>query len=259
MAKHARAIKCSAREARAAKRKTRRAHDHMDLMPAVADYFMEAVPSTAPRPHNRRLESLTQAQYYYQQAIQSNIITFGLGPAGTGKTYVCASMAALDFLDKSVTDIIVTRPAITAEEEIGFLPGTEEEKCAPYFEPVKVILEEWLGEGHLEYFIKRKRIRFAPMGFLRGRTFENAFVILDEAQNTTPKQMQLFLTRIGKNCRVVVNGDIDQKDIPGLSGLEDAVKRLVDVQGIGIFKFEPEDIVRSGIVREILLRYAKGK
>lgn len=258
MAKHARAAKCSAKETRANRRQARRAGHSSDLSTELIQSD-ETIVHLPPRPRPQRLDVLTQAQYYYREMIRSKIITFGLGPAGTGKTYVCASLAALDFLDKRITDIIITRPAITAEEEIGFLPGTEDEKCAPYFEPVKVILEEWLGESQLEYLIKRKRVRFAPMGFLRGRTFENAFVILDEAQNTTPKQMQLFLTRIGRNCRVVVNGDIDQQDIPGRSGLQDAVERLVGVENIGIFQFEADDIVRSGIVKDILLRYAKTK
>lgn len=203
------------------------------------------------------LSAINEAQGQYMCAIDSRQLTFGLGPAGTGKTYICTRMAC-DMLDnKEIDKIIVTRPAVEASDGgMGFLPGDIHEKFAPYFAPFKAVFEEVWGPGKTEYLIKAGVIEIAPLEYIRGLTFKNAFVILDEAQNTTPGQMKLFLTRLGEDAKVVINGDISQKDIPGQSGLEDAVNRL---QGLNkyvyVHEFTEEDIVRSGIVKEILLRY----
>lgn len=202
-----------------------------------------------------RLEAKTEAQGHYLLSMESKPLTFGLGPAGTGKTYVCTTLAAQKLAERQVSKIIVTRPAVEAGQGLGFLPGTIEEKFAPYFAPFKQVFEEYFGPSHLEYLIKRGTIEIAPLEYIRGLTFDNAFVILDEAQNTTPAQMKLFLTRIGEYSTVVVNGDTDQKDIQGLSGLEDATNRLDGMPSVGVVEFTEDDVVRSGIVREILKRY----
>lgn len=209
-------------------------------------------PAVRQRP---QLSAKTEAQGHYIMSMQSKQLTFGTGPAGTGKTYVCTMLAAQMLADKKVEKLIVTRPAIEAGRGLGFLPGTIEEKFAPYFAPFKQVLEEFFGKTHLEYLIKREQIQIAPLEYVRGLTFDNAFVILDEAQNTTLTQMKLFLTRLGEDSRVVINGDTDQKDIHGLSGLEDAVKRLRGLDRVNICEFTEEDVVRSGLVRDILMRY----
>lgn len=208
----------------------------------------------------RRIElnAKTEVQGHYIVSMQGNQLTFGLGPAGTGKSYVATTFAAQQLQERRIEKIIVTRPAVEAGKGLGFLPGTIEEKFAPYFAPFQQILESHLGKSHLEYLIKRGMVEIAPLEFIRGLTFDNAFVILDEAQNTTPTQMKLFLTRLGEYSRVVVNGDIDQKDIAGVSGLEDATERLYGLPKVGIVEFTEEDSVRSGLVRDILKRYRPG-
>lgn len=202
-----------------------------------------------------RLTCKSTAQKKYLATIRSNALTVGTGPAGTGKTYVCTAFAAEELREKRVKRIIVTRPAEAADDGMGYLPGDIMEKFAPYFEPFKRVLIQYFGETHLEYLLKKGIVEIAPIGFLRGMTFEDAIVLLDEAQNTTPKQMKLFLTRIGENTKVIVNGDTDQKDIKGPSGLEDILKRLPDCPDVGFFEFTEEDIVRSGLVKDILKRY----
>ena len=203
------------------------------------------------------LRALTEAQGHYLNAIESSIITFGIGPAGTGKTYVAAGYAADQLRNGEIEKIIITRPGVEAGESFGFLPGELEEKYAPYIEPFRDVLNERLGKSQVDYFMSHGRIIASPLSFMRGKTFKDCVVILDEAQNTTPTQIKLFLTRIGQNCKVIVDGDIDQKDISGLSGLEDAVKRLKRVPSVRVVEFEVEDIVRSGIVRDIIEAYAK--
>ena len=206
-------------------------------------------------PRRKRLEARTRAQGMYLVSLDSKQLTFGVGPAGTGKTYVCTTYGAELLANRQIEKLIVTRPAVEAGRGLGFLPGTIEEKFEPYFAPFKQILEQFFGPSHLEYLIKRGVIEIAPLEYIRGLTFDNAFVILDEAQNTTPGQMKLFLTRLGEYSRVVVNGDIDQKDIEGLSGLEDAVNRLEGLDRVGVCTFDEDDVVRSGLVKDILKRY----
>jgi phosphate starvation-inducible protein PhoH and related proteins len=202
------------------------------------------------------IQAITKAQADYINAILDNVITFGIGPAGTGKSYVVAGLAADMLKEKKIDRILLTRPGVEAGEKFGFIPGELEEKYAPYIEPFRDIFNERLGRSQVDYLIKHKRICAMPIAFMRGRTFKNCWAILDEAQNTTPGQMKLFLTRIGDNCKVIIDGDIEQKDISTQSGLSDAVNRLRHTQKVGIVEFTVDDIVRSGIVKEIVRAYA---
>lgn len=198
---------------------------------------------------------LNEIQKRYINAMKGFILTFATGPAGTGKTWLCAALAAQMLESGEIDKIIITRPAVEAGESLGFLPGELEEKFDPYLQPFRDVLNERLGKSFVEFLIKRGQIEAAPLAYMRGRTFKNAFVILDEAQNTTPTQMKMFLTRIGHDCRVVVNGDMAQKDVKGESGLEDAVARLSFIPSVKHVKFTREDIVRSGLVGEIVQAY----
>lgn len=202
------------------------------------------------------LQALTKAQGAYITAILENVITFGIGPAGTGKSYVVAGLAADMLREKKIDRILLTRPGVEAGEKFGFIPGELEEKYAPYIEPFRDIFNERLGRSQVDYLIKHKRICAMPLAFMRGRTFKNCWAILDEAQNTTPGQMKLFLTRIGDNCKVIIDGDIEQKDITTQSGLSDAVNKLKNTRKVGIVEFTVEDVVRSGIVKDILRAYS---
>ncbi len=203
---------------------------------------------------NAEFTARTEAQQDYANSIHSNTLTFGIGPAGTGKTWVAGYLGVKALLEGR--RLVITRPAIEAGESLGFLPGELAEKFDPYFRPVRMVLERALGKGHVEGMIKAGKIEALPLALMRGHTFEDAFVLLDEAQNTSPVQMKMFLTRIGENATVVVNGDLSQKDIPGPSGLADALDRLDGMRDVGIVRFRREDIVRSGIVQDILDRYS---
>lgn len=205
------------------------------------------------------LRPLNRKQKEYITSIENNIISFGIGSAGVGKSFVAVSLAATMLQDGRIEKLIITRPIVEAGEELGFLPGTEEEKTMPYLAPILDILNERLGKSFTQYLFKSGKIEFRPLAYLRGTSFKNTFIIADEFQNTTPKQMKMFLTRIGENCKVVIDGDIDQKDIPGISGLEDALDKLKNVSNIGITYFTIDDCVRSGIVKDILFAYEKSK
>ncbi|WP_342234668.1 PhoH family protein [Inquilinus sp. OTU3971] len=201
------------------------------------------------------LKALTMAQSEYMAEILGRTLTFGLGPAGTGKTYVCGRLAAKALQNCDTDKLIITRPAVEAGESLGFLPGELDEKFEPFFAPFRDVLEEALGAGHVQGMIAAGRIEALPLAHMRGHTFKHAWVILDEAQNTTPAQMKLFLTRIGQNAKVIINGDLSQKDIPGCSGLLDAIERLAGLEDMAIVEFSDADIVRSGIVQRIVERY----
>lgn len=211
--------------------------------------------------NTRPMEFKTVAQQTYFQMIESHDITFGTGPAGTGKTHVAADYAGMLLQQKKISQIVVCRPAVESGRGLGFTPGEIEDKFAPYFKPVRNILVKRFGETHLDLLIKRNVIEIAPIEFLRGNTFENAFVILDEAQNTTPSEMKTFLTRMGQHSTLVINGDIDQCDLDerilkgGPNGLQDALNRLFRVPGIAHFEFDEDDVVRHGLIKEILRRY----
>lgn len=201
------------------------------------------------------LQLKTGSQKGFYQSIQDNILTFGPGPAGGGKTYV-GTMAGCEMLERgSVDRLVFTRPMVEAGEKIGFLPGPLEEKFAPYFAPILEILEERYGVVQLRAMLQEKLIKIAPIAFLRGHTFKNCFVLFDEAQNTTTNQMRLFLTRIGENAKICVTGDLDQMDTQGRSGMADAMERLKGLDRVGETWFTAADIVRSGLVREIVERY----
>lgn len=202
------------------------------------------------------LRPLNQAQHEYLTSTKNNAITFGVGPAGVGKTYIAASYAAELFQSGSIETLVVTRPNIEAGESLGFLPGELEEKFAPYMEPFIDVLNERLGKTFVSYLIKRGSIQQKPLGFMRGKSFNGCLCILDEAQNTTPKQMKMFLTRLGDKTTAIINGDLAQQDINGVSGLRDATYVLQGVNNVGISYFTREDSVRgAGLVRDILEAY----
>ena len=202
------------------------------------------------------LTAKTDSQSAYMRAIQTHALTFGVGPAGTGKSYCAAGLAA-DGLKKGTIDrILLTRPAVEAGENLGFLPGDIDEKFGVYIEAFREILDERLGRGAVDYYLRHGRIVAAPLAYMRGRTFgPGTFVILDEAQNTTIQQMKMFLTRIGTDCTVVINGDVQQSDLRGANGLADAIDRLSDLPQVKVHAFTRDDIVRSGLVRAVIDRY----
>lgn len=199
--------------------------------------------------------SATQAQYI--QEMLKNELVFGLGPAGTGKTYLAVALAVSMMLEGKIDKIILSRPAVEAGENLGFLPGDLKEKVDPYLRPLYDALYEMLPAEQVDKKIAVGEIEIAPLAFMRGRTLTNAFVILDEAQNTTPMQMKMFLTRLGENSRMVVNGDLSQVDLPRgvISGLRDALDTLKDTQGISSVRFAASDVVRHGLVAKIVKAY----
>jgi phosphate starvation-inducible PhoH-like protein len=203
------------------------------------------------------LEAKTEAQGQYISAIMSAELIFGIGPAGTGKTYIAAAYAAEQLMAKRISKIIVTRPNIEVGAGMGFLPGELEDKYKPFLAPFEAVMVERMGRGAYECQVKLGNIVPEPLGFMRGKTFNDAIVILDEAQNVTPTEMKMFLTRAGKNCTVIVDGDIDQCDLNGPSGLEDAVERLCNLERVKIIEFTEDDIVRSGLVRDVLRAYRR--
>jgi len=208
-----------------------------------------------PACHNPLIQARNQAQGYYLAAIKTHQLTFGLGPAGTGKTFCATAMAVEAFERREVARIIFTRPAIEAGEHLGFLPGRLLDKLEPWFGIFRGYLTDMLGSGVVDCALKNGRIVFEPLAFMRGKTFDDAFVLMDEAQNCTRLQLKMFLTRIGENSRVVINGDTQQSDLGNGSGLSDAARRLAGLKGVYIHEFETADIVRSGLVRSIAARY----
>lgn len=224
--------------------------------PTHDELLLERIPPrVAPQP----LKGQTENQKRYIKAIKDFILVFATGPAGTGKTYISGAMAADALRAGEVDRIIITRPAVEAGEELGALPGELEEKYAPWVMPFIEVLEERLGKSHVENLKKNGKIEAVPLAYMRGCTFKKAFVILDEAQNTTATQMKMFLTRIGEDAKVVVNGDPAQTDLPGhvTSGLVDAIKRVAFIPSVKHIRFDSRDVVRSGLVREIIEAYDK--
>lgn len=198
------------------------------------------------------------AQQHYMQALVSNDIIFALGPAGTGKTYLAVAQAVAQLITGSVQRLILSRPAVEAGEKLGFLPGDMKEKVDPYLRPLYDALNDCMPPEQVERRISSGEIEIAPIAFMRGRTLADAFIILDEAQNTTPMQMKMFLTRFGQNSRMVVCGDPNQTDLPGgmqASGLNDAVTRLEGVEGLAFSRFGAGDVVRHPIVGRIVEAY----
>ena len=232
--------------------------DHLQLMLAGDSELLEA-PEDAIVLSTRRadLRGRTATQSLYLQNIATHDITFGIGPAGTGKTYLAVA-SAVDALERSsVQRIVLTRPAVEAGERLGFLPGDLAQKVDPYLRPLYDALYELMGHDKVQKAFERNAIEIAPLAFMRGRTLNNAFVILDEAQNTTPEQMKMFLTRIGFGARAVVTGDVSQIDLPkgAMSGLIDAERVLKRVKGIAITRFTSADVVRHPLVARIVDAY----
>ena len=196
-------------------------------------------------------------QQKYLEAIEQNDLVFAIGPAGTGKTYVAVVHAVSKLKTNQISKIILTRPAVEAGENLGFLPGDLKEKIDPYLRPLYDALYDVLGAKHTDDLIERGVIEIAPLAYMRGRTLENAYVILDEAQNTTKGQMKLFLTRLGFHSKMVVTGDITQVDLPknATSGMVDATKLLKGVSGIKTLQFERIDVIRHPLIQKILARY----
>lgn len=217
----------------------------------TAESYADMLPQ---KPRNE-LRPQTESQLYYMESIERNILTFGIGPAGTGKTYVAATMACDALINGDVGRIVITRPAVEAGESLGFLPGDMDEKFEPYFAPVRDVMIKRLGKGHFEAHVKNGRIMVSPLAYMRGRSFDNSFILLDEAQNTTPKQMKLFLTRLGEKTKVVVDGDPRQCDFDGENGLDDALSRIGVHPNVGVVEFDFDDIVRSGLCRDIVMAY----
>ena len=205
----------------------------------------------------RLIKPKTLGQKRYVDSIRKNLATFGIGPAGTGKTYLAVALAAFYLKNREVERIILTRPAVEAGEKLGFLPGDLQEKIDPYLRPLYDALADMFGYDQFQKMIGRNIIEVAPLAYMRGRTLEESFIILDEAQNTTREQMKMFLTRMGNHSRVVVNGDATQIDLVDrrMSGLTEAEKILKDVRGVGMVYFSDEDVVRHDMVGRIIRAY----
>ena len=205
----------------------------------------------------RPVKPKTIGQKQYMDSVERNTVTIGVGPAGTGKTYLAVAAAVAAFRDKQVNRIILTRPAVEAGERLGFLPGDLQSKVDPYLRPLYDALFDMLGAETYQKYLERGNIEVAPLAYMRGRTLDDSFIILDEAQNTSREQMKMFLTRMGFGSKVVITGDITQIDLPAdkTSGLKEAMKVLKDVEGVGICKLTQEDVVRHVMVQRIIEAY----
>ena len=205
------------------------------------------------------IKAKTVGQQKYMKAIQKNTITIGVGPAGTGKTYLAVAAAVAAFRERTVNRIILTRPAVEAGERLGFLPGDLQNKVDPYLRPLYDALYDMLGAETFQKYQERGSIEVAPLAYMRGRTLDDSFIILDEAQNTTKEQMKMFLTRLGFGSKIVITGDITQIDLPDdkTSGLKDAVRVLDGIKDIAICRLTAADVVRHALVQEIISAYEK--
>ena len=205
------------------------------------------------------IKAKTVGQQKYMKAIQKNTITIGVGPAGTGKTYLAVAAAVAAFRERTVNRIILTRPAVEAGERLGFLPGDLQNKVDPYLRPLYDALYDMLGAETFQKYQERGSIEVAPLAYMRGRTLDDSFIILDEAQNTTKEQMKMFLTRLGFGSKIVITGDITQIDLPDdkTSGLKDAVRVLEGINDIAICRLTSADVVRHALVQEIINAYEK--
>jgi phosphate starvation-inducible protein PhoH and related proteins len=205
------------------------------------------------------IKAKTPNQQKLVQLVKDNDLVFALGPAGTGKTYVSVALAVRALKNKQVKKIIITRPAVEAGENLGFLPGDLKEKIDPYLRPIYDGLNDMIPYEKLQYYMEREIIEIAPLAYMRGRTLHNAFILLDEAQNTTPMQMKMFLTRMGPDSKMIVTGDTTQVDLPRkqTSGLNEAIRILKGVKGIGMIELSEKDVIRHRLVRDIIDAYAK--
>lgn len=207
----------------------------------------------------RPIKAKTLGQKNYVDAIKNHTITMAVGPAGTGKTYLAVAMAVRAFRNSEINRIILTRPAVEAGEKLGFLPGDLQNKVDPYLRPLYDALFDMLGAENYQRFVERGNIEVAPLAYMRGRTLDDSFIILDEAQNTTPEQMKMFLTRLGFNSKAVINGDVTQVDLPGArkSGLVEAMQVLKNLDDISKITFTEKDVVRHRLVQDIIKAYEK--
>ena len=205
------------------------------------------------------IKAKTVGQQKYMRAIEKNTVTIGVGPAGTGKTYLAVAAAVAAFRDRTVNRIVLTRPAVEAGERLGFLPGDLQTKVDPYLRPLYDALYDMLGAETFQKYQERGSIEVAPLAYMRGRTLDDSFIILDEAQNTTSEQMKMFLTRLGFGSKIVITGDITQIDLPGdkTSGLKDAIRVLDGVNDIAICRLTSADVVRHALVQEIINAYER--
>lgn len=229
----------------------------------VIDYFVEKNQTDVLvfGPHGKSVRARTSNQKKMVQSIDKNDIVFAIGPAGTGKTYTAVALAVRALKNKQVKKIILTRPAVEAGENLGFLPGDLKEKIDPYLRPLYDALDDMIPADKLGYFMTTHAIEIAPLAYMRGRTLDNAFIILDEAQNATDLQLKMFLTRIGANAKAIITGDITQIDLPPKvkSGLEKSVRILANIEGIGHVVLDEEDVVRHKLVKAIIKAYDKEK
>ena len=205
------------------------------------------------------IKAKTVGQQHYMKAIAKNTVTIGVGPAGTGKTYLAVAAAVAAFRERTVNRIILTRPAVEAGERLGFLPGDLQNKVDPYLRPLYDALYDMLGPETFQKYQERGSIEVAPLAYMRGRTLDDSFIILDEAQNTTKEQMKMFLTRLGFGSKIVITGDVTQIDLPDdkVSGLKDAIRVLEGVKDIAICRLTSADVVRHALVQEIINAYEK--
>lgn len=225
-------------------------------MDKVKEYLGDCICLTE---RGKQIKSKTHGQKTYVGAIKENSIVFAIGPAGTGKTFLAVAMAVTAFRDKQVNRIILTRPAVEAGEKLGFLPGDLQNKVDPYLRPLYDSLYEIMGAETYQKYLEKGMIEIAPLAYMRGRTLDDSFIILDEAQNTTPEQMKMFLTRIGFGSKAVITGDITQIDLPGekKSGLKEVIKILKDIKGIEFIYLTDKDVVRHELVQKIIKAYER--
>ncbi len=212
-------------------------------------------------PNGKTVRARTANQKLMVSSIDKNDILFAIGPAGTGKTYTAVALAVRALKNKQVKKIILTRPAVEAGENLGFLPGDLKEKIDPYLRPLYDALDDMIPADKLGYYMTTRTIEIAPLAYMRGRTLDNAFIILDEAQNSTDLQLKMFLTRIGANAKAIINGDVTQIDLPPKvrSGLDKSVRILKNIEGIGYVELNEEDVVRHKLVKAIIRAYEKEK
>ncbi len=224
----------------------------------IAEMAKDVVCVTA---KGKPIKAKTVGQQRYMKAIEKNTVTIGVGPAGTGKTYLAVAAAVAAFRERTVNRIILTRPAVEAGERLGFLPGDLQNKVDPYLRPLYDALYDMLGAETFQKYQERGSIEVAPLAYMRGRTLDDSFIILDEAQNTTREQMKMFLTRLGFGSKIVITGDVTQIDLPEdkVSGLKDAIRVLENVDDIAICRLTSADVVRHALVQQIINAYEKAE
>lgn len=242
------------------KKKARRRYEQETAEIVELNAHLSHLESSISHPPSKQpLQARNPSQKRFINAIRNHCLTFGTGPAGTGKSYCAVSLAAEYLESGTIERIVLTRPAVEAGEQLGYLPGAVEDKFSVYIDAFRDILNERLGTGAVDYCIRHGRIVAAPLAYMRGKTFnDETFVIMEEAQNTSITQMKMFLTRIGDDAKVVINGDVNQSDIRTKNGLVDAIERVQGLKDVYIHEFDRNDIVRSGLVRELIDRYERG-